>query len=304
MSPSNAGAEPRSPLPPRFGAGLLGSLASLEWRARFVMEGFLSGRHASPYQGLSVEFREYRDYQPGDDPRRVDWRLYARTDRLLVKRYDQETNARCYLLCDASASMAYQGAGAWGSKLECAKTFAAALGWLLLRQGDAVGVLTLERYAAPSRVPHQLGVLLRELEAVVPRGTPGLAALLAHAARILHRRSLVLLLSDLLEPSSEVEEGLKRLRFDGHDIVCLQVLDGDEIDFPFAGSAVFEDLESGDRRQVDAAAARDRYLDRFRAFLAGWEDLFRRLEVPHGVVRTDEDPAPALGRIVAARGRR
>lgn len=295
-----------TPLPPRFDAALLGNLSSLEWRARYVMEGFLSGRHASPFHGLSVEFREYREYQPGDDLRRVDWRLYARTDRLQVKRYEQETNARCYLLVDGSASMGYRGKAAWGEKLEGARTVAAALGWLLLRQGDAVGMLSLDagagpRYLAPSRTPSQLGNLLRELEGIKPRGTPALVDLLSHAVRIAHRRSLILLLTDLLEPSDAVEEGLKRLRFDGHEVVCFQVLDGDEIDFPFTGTAVFQDLESGDRRQVQAEAARERYLSRFRAFMEGWEALFRRLEMPHGVIRTDEDPGPALARLVAAR---
>ena len=164
---------------------LLARLQGLDWKARYVMEGFLSGVHGSPFHGPSVEFREYRDYQPGDDLRRVDWRLFARSDRLSVKRFEQETNARCYILCDTSASMAYRGSAAWGSKLECARVLALALGWLLLKQNDAVGLLALARptagaratvrYLRPSQKPGQAGLLLRELTGLGAGGGPLLA---------------------------------------------------------------------------------------------------------------------------------
>src|SRR5262245_59150729 len=122
----------------------LASIPGLEWKARYVMEGFLPGLHGSPFHGASVEFRDYREYQPGDDPRRLDWRLYARNDRLYVRRYEQETNARAYLLCDASASMGYRGRRAWASKLEAAQVLALATGWMLIGQSDAVGCVALE----------------------------------------------------------------------------------------------------------------------------------------------------------------
>jgi uncharacterized protein (DUF58 family) len=304
-------ATPR-PTPPRFDASLLGTLGSLEWRARYVMEGLLSGRHGSPFQGASVEFREYRDYQPGDDLRRLDWRLYARADRLCIRRYEQETNARCTLLLDTSASMAYRGGGgAWGTKLEAAQTLGLALGWLLLRQGDAVDLLAQRaggngtpRYLPPARAASRQGALLRELTALAPQGAEALPDLLAAAARIVHRRSLVLLLSDLLEPAETIEPMLSRLRFDGHEVLCLQILSGDEIDFPFTGSALFEDLETGDRRQVQGDAARAAYRERFGAFMARHEELFRRLEMPLVRVRTDEDPAAALARFLDVPRRR
>src|SRR5438094_342094 len=127
----------------RFDPKMLAALEGLDFKARYVMEGFLSGLHDSPFHGFSVEFSDYRNYQPGDDLRHLDWRLYARNDRLCIKRYMQETNVRFYVVCDTSASMDYRGAGAWGSKLECAKVLAAALSWFLLKQNDAAGMVTL-----------------------------------------------------------------------------------------------------------------------------------------------------------------
>lgn len=300
---------------PAFDPRLLGRLPGLEWKARYVMEGFLSGRHGSPFLGPSLEFRDYREYQPGDDLRRIDWRLFARSDRLCIRRYEQETNARCYVLCDTSASMTYRGRSAWGTKFDAAKLLGLAIGWLLLGQGDAVGLLAAAapapdrpldtpRYLRPSQKPGQAGLLLRELAALRLGGGPVLAQLLGHAARIAHRRSLVVLLSDLLEPSQDLARCFERLRFDGHDVVCLQVLDPDEIDFPFEEPAVFEDMETGLTREVAGREARSAYRARFQDFLEGWRTLLRDLGLRHAVVRTDEDPGAALRRAFAAQRRR
>jgi uncharacterized protein (DUF58 family) len=271
------------------------------------MEGFVSGVHGSPFHGLSVEFSEYRDYQPGDEPRHIDWRLYARSDRLCVKRFEQETNARCYVLCDTSGSMAYRGRRAWGSKMECARVVSTALAWLLLRQNDAVGALSLDgggalRYLPPSRKPEQFGTILGHFESLEPTGGPRLAALLTHASRLLHRRSLVFFVSDLLEPADEIAPTLRRLEFDGHELIVLQLLDPDEIDFPFPETALLEDLETGERRQA-RPGVRGAYLARFRAFMEAHRDLLRSLEVSHLVLRTDEHPGPALARFVEGRKR-
>src|SRR5256714_14820877 len=127
----------------RFDPKLLAALEGLDFKARYVMEGFLSGLHDSPFHGFSVEFSDYRNYQPGDDLRHLDWRLYARNDRLCIKRYMLETDVRFYIVCDTSASMAYRGSGASASEIECAKVLAAALSWFLLRQNDAAGMISL-----------------------------------------------------------------------------------------------------------------------------------------------------------------
>jgi uncharacterized protein (DUF58 family) len=293
----------------RFDPKVLAALEGLDFKARYVMEGFLSGVHDSPFHGFSVEFSDYRNYQPGDDLRHLDWRLYARSDRLCIKRYMQETNVRFYIICDTSASMNYRGQGAWGSKLECAKVLAAALAWFLLRQNDAAGMVTLAgeqetpEFIRPSQRPNQFGLLLRQLELLRGSGGASLSRLLQHTIRLVHRRSIILFFSDLLEPSEEVALGFKQLRFHGHEIIVFQTLDRDELEFPFAEPKVFEDLETGARRIVSPAAAREKYLSRFNAFMAGHRDLFRSLEIPHCVVRTDQSPWHALAMFLAERKR-
>jgi uncharacterized protein (DUF58 family) len=285
-------------------------LEGLSFKARYLMEGFFNGLHKSPFHGFSVEFSDYRRYQPGDDLRHLDWRLYARSDRLCVKRYMQETNVRFYVLCDTSASMQYRGSGAWGAKLDCAKVLAAAVCWLLLKQNDAAGLVALKgaagtpEFIRPSQKPSQLGLLLKQLDCLEAAGGACLSSLLQHSARLLHRRSVILFLSDLLEPSEEVALGFKHLKFLGHEVIVLQVLDGDEIEFPFDDGRVFEDLETGERRAANADSdVRAAYLNRFRAFMEGYEHLFEELEVPHCVVRTDRNPSEALGLFLSQRRR-
>jgi uncharacterized protein (DUF58 family) len=293
----------------RFDPKLLAALEGLDFKARYVMEGFLSGLHESPFHGFSVEFSDYRNYQPGDDLRHLDWRLYARNDRLCIKRYMQETNVRFYIVCDTSASMQYRGAGAWGSKLECAKVLAAALSWFLLRQNDAAGMVTVSgtgeapEFIRPSQRPNQFGVMLRQLESLKASGGACLAALMQHTARLVHRRSVVLFFSDLLEPSEEVALGFKQLHFQRHEVIVFQVLDRDETEFPFTEPKVFEDLETGARRVVSPSAAREKYLSRFNAFMAAHQNLFRSLEMAHCLVRTDQSPLHALAMFLAQRRR-
>ncbi len=298
-TPSLAGFDPQ----------VLATLQGLDFKARYVMEGFLSGLHESPFHGFSVEFSDYRDYQPGDNLRHVDWRLYARNDRLCIKRYMQETNVRFYIVCDTSASMSYRGDRAWGSKLDCARILGAAMTWFLLKQNDAAGLVALDgvkettQFIRPSQQPTQFGLMLRRLDGLRPAGGACLGKLLADTARLVHRRSVIFFFSDLLEPSEEVALGLKQLRFHGHEVVVFQVLDRDEIEFPFDTDRVFEDLESGERRLVVPGAARERYLARFGEFMTGHRELFRNLEMPHGIVRTDESPWPALALFLAERKR-
>ncbi|MCH5378237.1 MAG: DUF58 domain-containing protein [Planctomycetes bacterium] len=292
----------------RFDTRILTALSGLDMRARYLVEGFLHGLHESPFHGLSVEFSEYRDYQPGDDLRHLDWQLFARSDRLYVKRYTQETNVRVYVLCDTSGSMAYRGADSWASKLEVARSVAAALVWMLLRQNDAAGLLTLEpdgsaQFVRPSQKPSQFGIMLHLLQALRPAGGACLRALLEHATRLMHRRSMVLLFSDFLEPAENIAEPLRHLRFLGHECLAFQVLDRDEIEFPFAQGAVFEDLESGMRRSVAPAAVRQRYLERFHGFMRAHDEQFRSLEMLTCRIETHKPPWEALAMFLARRKR-
>ena len=293
----------------RFDPKMLAALEGLDFKARYLMEGFLHGLHDSPFHGFSVEFSDYRNYQPGDDLRHLDWRLYARSDRLCIKRYMQETNVRFYVICDTSASMNYRGGAAWGSKLECAKVLGAALTWFLLKQNDAAGMVTLSgakevpEFIRPSQRPNQFGLMLRQLEGLEAAGGACLARLLQHTVRLVHRRSVLLLFSDLLEPSEDVALGFKQLRFHGHEVIVFQVLDPDEMEFPFTEPKLFEDLETGVRRMVNPQAARESYLARFHAFMEGHRETFRSLEMSHCVVRTDENPWRALAHFLAERKR-
>ncbi len=282
-----------------FDPHALAALHGLELKARYIMEGFLLGVHESPYLGANVEFSEYREYQPGDDLRHLDWRLLARSDRMYIKTYEQDTNARAYLIVDSSASMGYRGGSAYGSKLGVAGMTAAALAWLLLRQGDAIGLLTLAddgspNYIRPSARPGQLGVVLGRIERLTARGISGIVPLLEHAARIIPRRSLVLVFSDFLEPAPALAHSLRRLRFAGHDLLVVQALDRDELEFPFGEGAIFEDVETGQRKTVDVGAVRANYLDRLQAFLGEHREQFRTLEIPFALLRTDQPPWPPL----------
>lgn len=293
----------------QFDPRVMSLLSSLDLKARYLVEGFLNGLHQSPFHGLSVEFSEYRDYQPGDDLRHLDWHLYARCDRLCVKKYTQETNVRMYVVVDTSASMSYHGADGWGSKLDVARTLAAALTHLMLRQNDAVGMLSMDQgadgaqFIRPSQKPSQFGLLLHHLQRLTPAGGPRLADLLDQVSRLIHRRSVVLLFSDLLEPAASITAPLQQLRFHGHECLVFQVLDRDETEFPFSQGSVFRDLESGTRRTVDPTAIRQRYLERFAAFMDEHHERFRSLEMPHCVVQTNQDPWAALSMFLVERRR-
>ena len=293
----------------RFDPKVLTALSGLDLKARYLVEGFLHGLHESPFHGLSVEFSEYRKYLPGDDLRHVDWRLFARSDRMYVKKYTQETNVRMYVVCDTSASMGYRGRDAWGSKLEVARILAAALTSMLLGQNDAVGMLALNEdhdspeFIRPSQKPSQFGLMLQQLQVLRSAGGPRLAELLRHLTRLIHRRSVVLFFSDLLEPADEIAELFRELRFNGHEVLMFQILDRDEIDFPFENGRVFEDLESGVRRNINPVAVRERYLQRFNEFMAEYRELFRALEIPHCIVETDKQPWEALATFLIERKR-
>jgi len=315
-----ATAHPSSPF--RFDPEVLKALAGLQFRARYIVEGFLSGMHASPFHGYSAEFSEYRDYQPGDDLRHLDWRFYARADKLCIKRFEQETNLHFHVIVDTSASMAYQGQKAWGSKLDYASLVAASLTWLLLRQKDAASLLTMQLPSPPlpavgeqgrirpkaqlqflkaSSKPSQFGNAVRQLETAEPSGGPCLGHLLESARRLIPRRSVILLISDLLDPTETVSEEIKNLHFLGHEILVFQVLDRDELDFPFDKNHVFEDLENGSRRRIKPAQVREAYLQRFNAFLEEYKELFRKLGISHTLLPTDSDPSRALAAFLSQR---
>jgi uncharacterized protein (DUF58 family) len=242
------------------------AVRSLELRARVVVEGFWNGLHRSPYHGFSVEFTEYRQYTPGDDTRYLDWRLFARSDRYYLKKFEDETNLRCHLLVDQSRSMEY-GSGNY-SKSDYARTLAATLAWFLNGQGDAVGLFTFDeriRDYLPAR--HRHGHL-RQLMLALERDFAGqhetnLEEPLRRVAELARKRGLVVLISDLLAPINELEKSLGRLTAAGHEVLLFQVLDPSELDFNFQHAMLFQDVENRRDLYLDPAVVRSEYLRRF-----------------------------------------
>lgn len=275
-----------APLPRRTSgpAGLIDpqtlmSIRNLELRARVVVEGFWSGLHRSPYHGFSVEFSEYRAYTPGDDPRYLDWRLLARSDRYFIKRFEDETNLRCHLLADASRSMSYGSVGY--TKAEYAATLAATLAYFLQLQGDAVGLLTFDEqiraYLPARHRPGHLRHLMLALEQPAGGQATDLAGPLRRIVEMIRKRGLVLLISDFLAPLGPVEQPLAALAACGHELVLFQVLDPAETAFPFAHPAVFHDLESGRDLFIDPDLARAEYRRRFDAHQAELRQMCQKL---------------------------
>ncbi len=281
-------------------------IKSLQVRARVTVEGFLRGLHRSPYHGFSVEFSEYREYTPGDDPRYLDWRLFARSDRYFIKRFEDETNLRCYLVLDTSRSMGYRSAGY--SKGEYARTLAATIAYFLSTQRDAVGLLTFEdritEYLPPRHRPGHLRRLMGLLEREPAGKATDLAGPLEQIAATVRKRGLVILISDLLAPIGTFQKRLGYLRSRGHDVVVLRIVDPAEADFRFETSAMFRDAESGREIYVDPASARAAYLRRFAAHAEQIKQACVDLGIEYESITTDTPLELVLFDLLKARMRR
>ncbi len=249
-------------------------LGTLELKARTVVEGFISGLHRSPFKGFSVEFAEYRQYIHGDDLSTIDWKVYARSDRHYIKKFEEETNLACHLLVDVSGSMAYGSRGI--SKFEYAACLAASLGYLMNRQRDSVGMTAFsDRIVSalpPSSRPGHLRNLLVALDRLEIGSRTNVARPLHQLAESMTRRGLVVLISDLLDDPEAVIRGLKHFQYRGSDVLVFQVLDPDEIEFPFDRVTRFEDLETGDEVMAVPGAVRAHYLEQ----IGGLIDRYRR----------------------------
>jgi uncharacterized protein (DUF58 family) len=257
---------------------VIARLGTLELKAKTIVEGFLSGLHRSPYKGLSVEFAEYRQYIRGDDLSTIDWKVYARSDRYYVKKFEEETNLDCHLLLDVSGSMAYQSRGP--SKFEYAACLAASLGYLMNRQRDGVGLMAFDDRivsALPASTrPGHLRNLLVALSRLHPGSRTNVARPLRQVAEALSRRGMVVVISDLLDDPEAVVRGLRLFHHRGSDVLVFHVLDPDEIDFPFERATRFEDLESGEEVTAVPDVVRAHYrkaigdlIDRYRRELGG-----------------------------------
>jgi uncharacterized protein (DUF58 family) len=281
-------------------------IRDLQLRAKVVVEGFFSGLHRSPYHGFSVEFSEYRQYSPGDDPRYLDWRLYARSDRYYVKRFEDETNLRCHLLVDLSRSMGFGSEGY--TKAEYARTVAATLAYFLSAQHDAVGVLTFDERIAdylPARYrPGHLHRLMLCLERPLSGQGTDLAAPLEQIASTVTKRGLIVFVSDLLASIEHLQTKLAYLRLRGHEVIVLRVLDRAEQDFALGDPAIFHDLESGRQLYVDPAAVREQYLRRFGEHTTALQQACSELGIDFNQMTTDRPLELALFDFLHARQRR
>ena len=289
-------------------------IRSLELRARAVMEGFWKGLHRSPHHGFSAEFSEYRPYARGDDPRFMDWKVAARTDRWYVKKFEEETNLRCQIVVDASASMDYGSCGY--AKSEYAATLAATLALFVMQQGDAPG-LTLFDDAVLDHLPArrragQLHALLMHLQRAVERRKvergrrnpdQSLARALFPLGMLVRRRAMLVILSDFLTRLDGLESQLALFRAMGHEIILVQTLDPAEVDFPFEQSGAYEDLETGRRLVLDPRRARDSYLKRLGAHLELLRSVCARQNITYRLARTDAPLESFLFEFLSARRR-
>lgn len=247
---------------------LLARIGSLELLARTVVEGFMSGLHRSPFTGFSTEFTEYRQYNPGDDLRYLDWRLLARTDRYFIKKYRADTNTQCHILIDTSASMNYAHASSV-TKLQYAQFLAASLAYLLNRQQDAVGLVAFANKVhthvpARNRTGH-MRTIFGNLSLLEPGGETNLSESLHQLAEILTQRGIVIVVSDFYDQPERLAEAFQHLRFKGHDTVAFQVLDQNELDFDFTDPVLLlEDAETQEQMPVLPDVVMDGYRERMR----------------------------------------
>ena len=300
----------RAPRADLFDPAALGALGHLEVVARWIVDGFLSGLHRSPRKGFSVEFADFRPYQPGDDLRYVDWKIAARSDRWVVKQYEEETNLRATIVLDVSRSMDWRGAPAETrlTKRAYAEQLAAALALLLLRQRDAVGLIRFDdavRTSVPPRA--RTGQWRRIVAALTEQGNgraSDLAAALGQAARLVTRRGMVILLSDLLVDVDAAVPALRGLRAAGHDVTVLHIMDPAERDFTLAGEARYTDPET--ELDVPAAAAdvRVAYRSTVDQVIGEWKDALGAIGAGYDLVLTDQPYAIPLRRAFGARERR
>ncbi len=284
----------------------LARISRLELRARRVVEGFVSGLHRSPYFGQSLEFVQHREYVAGDDLRRIDWKLWSRSDRYYLKQYEEDTNVRIVLVVDGSESM--QFATGPLSKFDYARTVAAAVAMLVLKQHDSVGVSVFDSMVR-SQIPsssrnNHLQTILNGLSVQTAGGKTDIFGVLRRVNESLSRRSIVVLMSDLFCPREELFKGLSMLRQRGHEVIALHIMDDEELEFRYSGTLRFEGLEDGARLTCDPAALRAGYMKALETFL----DTIRRRcagsVIDYKLIRTSDNLDAALAQVLMQRLRR
>jgi uncharacterized protein (DUF58 family) len=289
-----------------FDSELISRLGRMELAAQRIVDGFLAGKNRSSRHGFSVEFVEHREYVPGDDLRHLDWKVLGRMDRYYIKRYEEETNITAVLLIDASASMTYSYKGL--SKFEWGATAATALGHLLQRQRDAVGLALfddeLRSWNPPSAKPTSLAEIVARLQHTTPKGKSKFRPVLERLAGELPGRCLFVIISDFFLPIEEIESGLKLLSYDGHDVLVLQTLDEAERSFPFRNNTEFRDLEGNARVLAEPQRLKKPYLEALEKFLGGVRRATEHAGFDYSLLINGEPLGAALSALLATRSRR
>lgn len=294
----------------------LQTIANLQVLARFVVEGFCAGLHRSPHKGFSVEFKQHRQYVPGDDIRYLDWRVFGKSDRFFIREYEAETNLRATLLVDLSGSMAYGGDGQDGArpsgsvaKYQYAIRLAVCLAYVLLAQQDAVGMVTFDtkllRYIPPRATPRHLQAMIDELVNRKPGGETALGDVFHQIVPKLHRRGLLIIISDCFDEVNSLLRALAQFRHAGHEVIVFQLWDRDELEFPFAQWTRFECLErAGIHHMVDPAHLRAAYLEKLAEYREALTAGCHRHRIDIVPMVTDQPYAEALAHYLALRKRR
>ncbi|HUY35338.1 MAG TPA: DUF58 domain-containing protein [Pirellulales bacterium] len=281
---------------------VLAKIAGITFRARHVVEGTISGQHRSPFHGFNVEFAEYREYSPGDDLRRLDWRVFGRTDRYYIKQYEEESNLRCTIVLDASASMRY-GSGPL-TKFDYAATVAASLATLLIEQQDPVGLALFDSQertlVPPAATQAQLVRIIGELESARPDRETQLGPVLKTLAEKLKKRGLIVIVSDLLTDLESFYDGLSRLQYRGQEIMVLHVLDVDELELPFKDLVLFHDIEGSEELFAEPWAFRNAYRKAMEQFIEGVQSTCGGRGIDYLLLRTDQDLGDALSHYLHA----
>ncbi|MBD3288761.1 DUF58 domain-containing protein [candidate division KSB1 bacterium] len=275
---------------------IISKLKSMEMRARMVVEGFIAGLHKSPYHGFSVEFAEHRQYMPGDEIKHIDWKVFGKTDRFYVKQFEEETNLKSYLLLDASASMGYSSNGI--NKLQYASYLAAALTYLMIKQRDAVGLLTFDhkirKYLPPRSIKSYLHLILQEFERLESAEVTDVSSTFHEMAERIDRRGLVVILSDLYDDPEKIMLALKHFRHKKHEVIVFHILDPLEISFNFKKEAVFKDLETGEEIATQPWHIQREYQEKVSRFIDNYKRQCRQNQIDYVLINTDMDFDRAL----------
>ena len=271
-------------------SGIINKIDSLALRAKLVVEGFLAGLHKSPYHGFSVEFAEHRPYEYGDDVKYIDWKLWAKTDKLFIKQFEEETNLKCYILLDRSKSMKY--ASDKLSKFEYSKSLAASLAYLMIKQQDAVGLSTFDNKInltmPPKTKPSHFNLIAQTLHNAKTGNTTKVSNVLHVLAQSIKKRGLIILISDLVDSHEDIMNGLKHFRYKGHEVIVFHILDPREIDLNFNESVKFIDLESDESITTDPRQVKIAYQKEIKDLIASYKNQCRKNKIDFINISTSE----------------